>query len=119
MQSLSEKHNHNPKESSPGQTVRRAVRETIRDAETRLTLLDIERRLSRYCLGDRRAVRSAIKKLVDRQELMYVSDFGHTFIEAALHKPIRITNSIILKPLNQEWMDEEHGWAAIGFQKEQ
>jgi len=31
---------------------------------------------------------------------MYVADFGHTFIEAALHKPIRITNSIILKPLN-------------------
>ena len=79
--------------------IRQAVRETIRDAETRLTLLDIERRLSRYCPGDRRAVRSAVKELVDRQELMYVSDFGHTFIETALHKPIRITNSIILKPL--------------------
>ena len=100
MQSFSEKHNHNPKESSPGQTVRRAVRETIRDADTRLTLLDIERRLSLYCHHDRRAVRSAIKELVDQRELMYVSDFGHTFIEASLHKPIRITASIILKPLN-------------------
>jgi ribosomal protein L11 methyltransferase len=100
MRSLSEKHSLKQQELPAMREIRQAVRETIRDAETRLTLLDIERRLSRYCLGDRRAVRSAIKKLVDRQELMYVTDFGHTFIEAALHKPIRITSSIILKPLN-------------------
>lgn len=78
----------------------KAVRETIRIVETRLTLLDIEKRLSRYGLSDRRAIRSAVRNLVDQQELMYVNDFGHTFIEAALHKPIRITSSIILKPLN-------------------
>jgi ribosomal protein L11 methyltransferase len=100
MQSLSEKHNSKQQEISGMREIRQAVRETIRDAETRLTLLDIERRLSRYCLRDRRAVRSVIRELVDQQELMYVSDFGHTFIEAALHKPIRITSSIILKPLN-------------------
>ena len=35
-----------------------------------------------------------------RRELMYVNEFGHTFIEASLHKPIRISASIILKPLN-------------------
>ena len=80
--------------------IRKAVRETIRLAETRLTLLDIERRLSRYGLSDRKAIRSAVRTLVDRQELMFVSDFGRTFIEASLHKPIRITSSIILKPLN-------------------
>ena len=82
------------------QKIRKAVRETIRLAETRLTLLDIERRLSRYGLSDRKAIRSAVRTLVDRQELMFVSDFGRTFIEASLHKPIRITSSIILKPLN-------------------
>jgi len=82
------------------QEIRQAVRKTIHNAETRLTLLDIERRLSRYCPGDRRAVRSAVKELVDRQEFMYVTDFGHTFIETSLHKPTRITRSIILKPFN-------------------
>ncbi len=80
------------------QDVKQAVRETIRDADTRLTFLDIERRLSRHCRGDRRAVRSAVKELVDQRELMYVSDFGHTFIEASIHKPIRITSTIVLKP---------------------
>lgn len=80
------------------QDVKQAVRETIRDADTRLTLLDIERRLSRHCRGDRRAVRSAVKELVDQRELMYVSDFGHTFIEASIHKPIRVTSTIVLKP---------------------
>ncbi len=100
MQSLSEKHSHRQQKISGMREIRQAVRETLRMAETRLTLLDIERRLSRYCLHDRRAVRSVIRELVDQQELMYVSDFGHTFIEAALYKPIRITSSIILKPLN-------------------
>jgi len=100
MQSLSEKQNPEQKEVSGMREIRQAVRETIRVAETRLTLLDIERRLSSSCLCGRRAVRLAIRELVDRQELMYVSDFGHTFIEISLHKPIRITNSIILKPLN-------------------
>ncbi len=98
MRSLTEKPNHSPKKIFRAQAVRQAVRETIRDADTRLTLLDIERRLSRHCRGDRRAVRSAIKELVDQQELMYVSDFGHTFIEASIHKPIRITSTIVLKP---------------------
>lgn len=77
-----------------------AVLETIRVTKTRLTLLDLERRLSRYGLRDRKIIRSAVRTLVDQQELMFVSEFGHTFIETALHKPIRITNSIILKPLN-------------------
>ena len=80
------------------QDVRQLVRETIHEAGTRLTPRDIQRRLSRHCQGDRRVVRSAIKELVDQRELMYVSDFGHTFIEASIHKPIRITSTIVLKP---------------------
>lgn len=98
MRSLSEKPNHNPKENSRVQAVQQAVLETLRDADTRLTLLDIERQLSRYCRDDRRAVRSAIKGLVDQRELMYVSDVGHTFIEMSIHKPVRITATIVLKP---------------------
>ena len=80
------------------QAVRQAVRETIRDADTRMTFLDIKRQLSRHCRLDKRAVRSAIKELVDQRELMYVSDFGHTFIETSIHKPVRITETIVLKP---------------------
>ena len=98
MRSLSEKPNHNPKENSRVQAVQQAVLERLRDADTRLTLLDIERQLSRYCRDDRRAVRSAIKELVDQRELMYVSDFGRTFIETSIHKPIRITANVVLKP---------------------
>jgi len=100
MQSLSKKNNPKQQGISNMREIQLAVQDTIRTAEKRLTLLDIERRLSRFCVADRKAVRSAIRELVDRQELMYVSDFGHTFIEISLHKPIRITNSIILKPLN-------------------
>lgn len=98
MRSLSKKTNHNPNAASRVQTVQQSVLETLRDADTRLTLLDIEKRLSRYCRDDRSAVRSAIKELVDQRELMYVSDFGHTFIETSIHKPIRITAAIVLKP---------------------
>lgn len=98
MRSLSEKPNHNPKVISREQTVQQAVREVLRDADQRLTLLDIERNLSRHCRDDKRAVRSAIKELVDQRELMYVTDSGHTFVEASIHKPIRITATIVLKP---------------------
>jgi ribosomal protein L11 methyltransferase len=98
MRSLSEKPNHKTKENSRVQTVQQTVLETLRNADTRLTLLDIERQLSRYCRDDRRAVRSAIKELVNQRELMYVSDVGHTFIETSIYKPIRITETIVLKP---------------------
>lgn len=95
----------NPKSSTTGDLiavrgVRQAVRDTLRDAKTRLTPLDIERTLSRSCRINRKKVRLAIKELVDRQELMYVSDFGRTFVETSLHKPIRITSNVVLKPWN-------------------
>ncbi|MBW2514248.1 MAG: 50S ribosomal protein L11 methyltransferase, partial [Deltaproteobacteria bacterium] len=80
--------------------VPQAVREAIRNAQTRLTQLDVERQVSRCCQVNRGKVRSAIKELVGRQELMYVSDFGRTFIETSLHKPIRIAANIVLKPWN-------------------
>lgn len=82
------------------QDVSQAVRETIRDAQTRLTQLDVERQVSRHCQVNREKVRSAIKELVDQQELMYVTDFGRTFIEASLHKPIRIGANVVLRPWN-------------------
>jgi len=98
MRSLSKNPNHNLKVLSRERTVQQAVREILRDTDTRLTFLDIERQVSRHCRDDRKAVRSAIKELVDQRELMYVSDFGRTFIETSIQKPIRITTNIVLKP---------------------
>ena len=98
MRSPSKKPTHNLKKILRGQAVQQAVREILRDADTRLTLLDIERQLSRHCRDGRRAVQWAIRDLVNQQALMYVSDSGHTFIEASIHKPIRITPHVVLKP---------------------
>lgn len=80
--------------------VPQTVREVIRDAETRLTPLDVERQVSRHCQVNRGIVRSAIKELVGYQELMYVNDFGRTFIETSLHKPIRIGANVVVRPWN-------------------
>lgn len=98
MRSPSKKPNHKRKKILGGQAVQQAVQEILRVADTRLTLLDIEKQLSRHCRDDKKAVRSAIRELVDRQELMYVTDSGHTFIETSIHKPIRISTHVVLKP---------------------
>jgi ribosomal protein L11 methyltransferase len=98
MQSLFKKANHNPTTISRIQSVQQAVLQTLRDADRRWTVLDIERQLSWYCRDDRRSVRSAIKELVNQRELMYVADFGRTFIETSIYKPIRMTATIVLKP---------------------
>ena len=98
MRSLIRKQSHNFPETSRKPTILQAVRDTIRDAKTRLTPFDIQRRLCRQRQLDRRTIRSAIEQLVNEREFMYVSDFGRTFIEPSLHKPIRISRSIVLKP---------------------
>ena len=98
MRSLIRKQSHNFPGTSRKPTILQAVRDTIRDAKTRLTPFDIQRRLCRQRQLDRRTIRSAIEQLVNEREFMYVSDFGHTFIEPSLHKPIHISRSIVLKP---------------------
>jgi ribosomal protein L11 methyltransferase len=100
MRSPSEKPSHNPQKHQPAREIQQAILEAIHDTPRRLTPLEIEKRLSRFYPCDRKTIRSAIRELVDRRELMYVNEFGHTFIEPSLHKPIRVTTSIILKPLN-------------------
>ena len=98
MRSLIKKQDRSRPITYRKQNALQAVRDTVRNAETRLTPLDIQRRLFRLHRFERRTVRSAIAQLVNEREFMYVSDFGRTFIEPSLHKPVRIAASIVLKP---------------------
>ncbi len=72
----------------------------IGDAERRLTLADIQKELSCRNRNEKSALRSVMRALIDQSELMYVVENGHTFIETALNKPVRISGRVVIKPDN-------------------
>ena len=73
---------------------------TIGNAERRLTLTDLQKELSCRNRKEKRALRSAMRALIDQSDLMYVSEDGHTFIENALNKPVRLSDRVVIKPEN-------------------
>jgi len=76
------------------------IRKRIRESERRLTLTDLQKELSCHKRTEKKALRSAIRALIDQSEIMYVTEEGHTFIENALNKPVRLSDRVVIKPDN-------------------
>jgi len=74
------------------------IRILIGESERRLTLADLQKRVSGNKREGKNALRKAIHKLIDQKELMYVNEFGHTFLVAALNKPVHLSRRVVLKP---------------------
>ncbi len=49
-------------------------------------------------VGDRKSVRRAVRELVDENRLTYTYEYGRTFLEPSFNRPVRVTESIVLKP---------------------
>lgn len=83
-------------EAALQQTILNLVHKSLR----RLTLADLQKELSCCSWKEKKALRSAIRALIDQSELMYITADGHTFIENALNRPVRISDRIVIKPEN-------------------
>ncbi len=72
---------------------------TIFNTSDRLTPLELKRRVQHACRPVKHGqIESSIKRLVEQKELIYTYQFGNSFLEPSFEKPVRVANSIILKP---------------------
>ena len=73
---------------------------------SRLTPPALEKALSKNTHLHRKEIKTLIKELVDRGELTYTYEFGSTFLEMSFNKPIRISNSVVIKPPGHHYRSE-------------
>ncbi|MEN8244896.1 MAG: 50S ribosomal protein L11 methyltransferase [Thermodesulfobacteriota bacterium] len=75
------------------------ILDMVTESPDRLTPLELKRRVKQvYCFMGRGRIESSIKRLVEQKELVYTYQFGNSFLEASFERPVRVANSIVLKP---------------------
>ncbi len=75
----------------------------VATSPTRLTPPALEKALLINTHLKRKEIKALIKELVDLGELNYTYEFGSTFLETSFNKPIRISNSVVIKPPGHQY----------------
>lgn len=78
----------------------------IATSPSRLTPPALEKALSKNTHLKRKEIKALIKDLVDRGELIYTYEFGATYLEKSFNRPIRISNSVVIKPPGHQYRPE-------------
>ncbi len=78
----------------------------VSTSPSRLTPPALEKALLKNTDLKRKEIKALIKDLVDRGELTYTYEFGSTFLEMSFNKPIRISNSVVIKPPGHQYRPE-------------
>ena len=79
------------------------ILEVVATSPSRLTPSALEKTLLINTHLKRKEIKALIKDLVDRGELTYTYEFGSTFLERSFNKPIRISNSVVIKPPGHQY----------------
>ena len=82
------------------------VLDIVAASSSRLTPPALEKALSESTHLQKKEIRNLIKDLVDRGDLTYTYEFGTTFLERSFNKPIRISNSVVIKPPEHHYRPE-------------
>lgn len=83
--------------------IRKKVFETVSKSKRRMTPGELEKKISQRLTTDKKALKTAIRNLVEDRELVYTYHFGSTFLEKSFNKPTRISNRIVLKPPGESY----------------
>ncbi len=76
----------------------KAVLETVSSSREKITPIALEKITSaKYALGKKR-VKSIIQGLIAKGELIYIYQYGSTFLEKSFNRPVRISKHIVIKP---------------------
>jgi ribosomal protein L11 methyltransferase len=70
----------------------------ISASPTKITSLKLEKILSEQYKLEKQQIKSVIRDLVKRGELVYTYEFGSTFLERSFNQPIRISAHVVIKP---------------------
>ena len=82
------------------------VLDIVAASSSRLTPPTLEKALSESTHLQKKEIRNLIKDLVDRGDLTYTYEFGTTFLERSFNRPIRISNSVVIKPPEHHYIPE-------------
>jgi ribosomal protein L11 methyltransferase len=80
------------------QDIKQRVLAIIDATDVRMTFGDVVKQLSKEHQINRKDSHAAIKQLIHAGELTFTYEFGLSFVERSFHKPVRITDNIIIKP---------------------
>ena len=78
--------------------VKADVLSTIAESASKMTAVDLQRRLSDAFHYPNRLVRAAVRELIAEGELNFITDAGRTLVERSFNRPVRISRRIVLVP---------------------
>jgi len=78
----------------------------VASSPSRLTPPALEKIISENTHLEKREIKALVKDLVARGELAYTYEFGSTFLEISFNRPIRISNSVVIKPPGHQYRPE-------------
>ena len=84
----------------------RHVLKIVVTSPSRLTPPALEKILLKNTRLKKKEIKSLIKNLVARGELIYTYEFGSTFLERSFNKPIRISKAVVIKPPGHQYQPE-------------
>ncbi len=83
--------------------IRNAILEHVAASLTKITPLQLEKNVSnRYGLNKTR-IKALIKDLISSGELTYIYEYGSTFLEKSVNKPVRISNHVVILPAGHSY----------------
>jgi len=75
------------------------VVEVVTGSFERLTPMELKRRVGQVGHPlERGPIEASIRRLVEQKVLVYTYQLGNSFLEPSFEKPVRVTDSIVLKP---------------------
>jgi ribosomal protein L11 methyltransferase len=84
----------------------REVLKIVATSPSRLTPPALEKIISENSYLEKKEIKVLIRDLVARGELAYTYEFGSTFLELSFNKPIRISNTVVIKPPGHQYQPE-------------
>jgi ribosomal protein L11 methyltransferase len=87
----------------PTQELKDIIRNTIVEANRKITPGEVEKAVVRDSGLGKTTVRLAIRDLVTREELSYTYLYGTSFLEKSFDRPVKLSKRIVVKPPNKAY----------------
>jgi ribosomal protein L11 methyltransferase len=79
-------------------TIPNEILQFISASPTKITSIKLEKILSEQYKLEKEQIKSVIRDLVKRGELVYTYEYGRSFLECSFNKPVRVSNFVVIKP---------------------
>ena len=81
----------------------------ISASPSKITSIKLEKILSDHYKLEKEQIKSVIRDLVNRGELVYTYEFVSTFLERSFNKPVRVSKRVVLKPPEYHYQSRPGG----------